>query len=81
MEYRLLGHSGVKVSVLSLGTMTFGGKGNFAKTGSTDVSGARHQIDLCLMLGSTSSIRLMSIPRVYPRKFWVRLWKAGETTC
>ena len=28
--------------------MTFGGKGNFAKTGSTDVSGARHQIDLCL---------------------------------
>jgi aryl-alcohol dehydrogenase-like predicted oxidoreductase len=47
MEYRLLGHSGVKVSVLSLGTMTFGGKGSFAKTGSTDVSGARHQIDLC----------------------------------
>ena len=51
MEYRLLGHSGVKVSVLSLGTMTFGGKGNFAKTGSTDVSGARHQIDLCLDAG------------------------------
>ena len=51
MEYRLLGHSGVKVSVLSLGTMTFGGKGNFAKTGSTDVSGARRQIDLCLDAG------------------------------
>jgi aryl-alcohol dehydrogenase-like predicted oxidoreductase len=31
--------------------MTFGGKGNFAKTGSTDVSGARHQIDLCLDAG------------------------------
>lgn len=51
MEYRLLGHSGVKVSVLSLGTMTFGGKGNFAKTGSTDMSGARRQIDLCLDAG------------------------------
>jgi aryl-alcohol dehydrogenase-like predicted oxidoreductase len=51
MEYRLLGHSGVKVSVLSLGTMTFGGKGNLAKTGSTDVSGARRQIDLCLDAG------------------------------
>jgi aryl-alcohol dehydrogenase-like predicted oxidoreductase len=31
--------------------MTFGGKGNFAKTGSTDVSGARRQIDLCLDAG------------------------------
>jgi aryl-alcohol dehydrogenase-like predicted oxidoreductase len=51
MEYRLLGRSGLKVSVLSLGTMTFGGKGNFAKTGSTDVSGARRQVDMCLDAG------------------------------
>ena len=51
MEYRQLGRSGLKVSVLSLGTMTFGGKGNFGKTGATDVDGARHQIDLCLEAG------------------------------
>jgi aryl-alcohol dehydrogenase-like predicted oxidoreductase len=31
--------------------MTFGGKGAFAKTGSTDVEGARRQIDLCLSAG------------------------------
>ena len=29
MEYRQLGNSGLKVSVLTMGTMTFGGKGNF----------------------------------------------------
>ena len=44
MEFRQLGRSGLKVSVLSLGTMTFGGKGNFAKTGSTDIEGARRDV-------------------------------------
>ena len=51
MEYRLLGHSGLKVSVLSLGTMTFGGQGKFAKTGQTDVEAAQSQIGLCLDAG------------------------------
>lgn len=51
MEYRLLGHSGLKVSVLSLGTMTFGGQGKFAKTGQTDVETAQRQIGLCLDAG------------------------------
>jgi aryl-alcohol dehydrogenase-like predicted oxidoreductase len=51
MDYRQLGRSGLRVSVLSLGTMTFGGKGNFAKTGATDVAGAKRQVDLCLEAG------------------------------
>ena len=51
MEYRFLGHSGLKVSVLSLGTMTFGGQGKFAKTGQTDVEAAQRQIGLCLDAG------------------------------
>ena len=51
MEYRQLGRSGLKVSALTLGTMTFGGKGNFAKTGNTDIAGARRQIDMCLDAG------------------------------
>ncbi|MBB6114172.1 aryl-alcohol dehydrogenase-like predicted oxidoreductase [Rahnella inusitata] len=51
MEYRLLGRSGLKVSVLSLGTMTFGGQGKFAKTGQTDVEAAQRQIGLCLDAG------------------------------
>ena len=33
MEYRHLGRAGVRVSALSLGTMTFGGRGVFALTG------------------------------------------------
>jgi aryl-alcohol dehydrogenase-like predicted oxidoreductase len=51
MEYRLLGRSGLKVSVLQLGTMTFGGKGGFAKTGDTDVAGAKRQIDMAIVAG------------------------------
>jgi aryl-alcohol dehydrogenase-like predicted oxidoreductase len=51
MEYRQLGSSGLKISALTLGTMTFGGGGNFAKVGSTDLEGARRQIDMCLDAG------------------------------
>src|SRR4051812_33326144 len=36
VEYRALGHSGLRVSILAMGTMTFGGKGGFANVGSTD---------------------------------------------
>lgn len=51
MEYRQLGQSGLRVSVLSLGTMTFGGQTFFSKVGATDVKGARRQVDLCLEAG------------------------------
>jgi aryl-alcohol dehydrogenase-like predicted oxidoreductase len=51
MDYRILGRSGLKVSALTLGTMTFGGKGFFAKAGNTDLAGARRQIDLCIDAG------------------------------
>jgi aryl-alcohol dehydrogenase-like predicted oxidoreductase len=51
MEFRQLGRSGLRVSNLSLGTMTFGGRGPFAKVGSTGLDEARRQIDLCLDAG------------------------------
>jgi aryl-alcohol dehydrogenase-like predicted oxidoreductase len=51
MEYRQLGRSGLRVSVLTLGTMTFGGAGGFGAVGATDVEGARRQVDLCLDAG------------------------------
>ena len=51
MDYRQLGSSGLRVSALTLGTMTFGGRGRFAKVGSTDVAGATRQIDMCLDRG------------------------------
>ena len=51
MEYRQLGRSGLRVSSLTLGTMTFGGQGGFRAVGSTDADGARRQIDMCLDAG------------------------------
>ncbi len=48
MEYRLLGRSGLKVSTITLGTMTMGGVGQFAKVGIVGLGEARRQIDLCL---------------------------------
>src|SRR3984885_12654962 len=51
MEYRALGRSGLRVSVLTMGTMTFGGAGAFADVGSTDVEEAERQVDMCLDAG------------------------------
>jgi aryl-alcohol dehydrogenase-like predicted oxidoreductase len=51
MDYRQLGHSGLRVSALTLGTMTFGGRDKFASVGTTDVEGATRQVDMCLDAG------------------------------
>jgi aryl-alcohol dehydrogenase-like predicted oxidoreductase len=52
MEYRLLGGSGLKVSVLSFGAATFGGGNEFFKAwGETDVAEATRLIDACLEVG------------------------------
>ena len=54
MEYRRLGASGFKVPVLSFGTGTFGGKGDFFKEwGATDAKGAAKIVDICLDAGLT----------------------------
>jgi aryl-alcohol dehydrogenase-like predicted oxidoreductase len=52
MEYRQLGASGFKVPVLSFGTGTFGGKGEFfGAWGNTDVAEAKRLVDVCLDAG------------------------------
>jgi len=61
MEYRLLGRSGLKVSTLTLGTMTMGGKGKFAKVGNIGLDEARRQIDMCIDAG----INLIDTANVY----------------
>src|SRR3954469_4517033 len=61
MRYRQLGSSGLRVSVLTMGTMTFGGHGMFASVGDTDLDGARRQLDLCLEAG----VNLVDTANVY----------------
>ena len=51
MEYRLLGRSGLKVSTLTVGTMTFGGVGWAKTVGDLGVSEAKRLVDLCLDAG------------------------------
>jgi aryl-alcohol dehydrogenase-like predicted oxidoreductase len=51
VEYRMLGASGLQVSVLSFGTMTLGGEGRFAAMGNVQVEEARKQIGICMESG------------------------------
>jgi len=51
MEYRLLGASGLEVSVLSFGTMTLGGAGRFAAMGNVQVKEAERLIGICMEAG------------------------------
>ena len=51
MEYRQLGRSGLRVSALTLGTMTFGGVGWARAVGTTDIDGAKRQIGMCIDAG------------------------------
>jgi aryl-alcohol dehydrogenase-like predicted oxidoreductase len=50
MEYRLLGRSGLKVSVITMGTMTFG-RAKDGVLGSVDTAEAKRQIDQCIDAG------------------------------
>lgn len=62
MEIRLLGKSGLKVSALSFGTMTFGsGNDFFQYMGETQLDEARRLVDICLDAG----VNLFDIADVY----------------
>ncbi|HEV3400034.1 MAG TPA: aldo/keto reductase [Actinomycetes bacterium] len=61
MRYRQLGASGLRVSALTMGTMTFGGTGGFASVGSTGLEEARRQVDRCLEAG----VNLIDTANVY----------------
>jgi aryl-alcohol dehydrogenase-like predicted oxidoreductase len=62
MEYRQLGHSGLRVPVLSFGTATFGGGNEFFKAwGNTGVDEATRMVNLCLDAG----VNLFDTANVY----------------
>ncbi len=64
MEYRVLGNSGLRVPVLSFGTATFGGTGEFFSAwGDTDVHEAKRLIDICMNAG----VNFFDTANVYSR--------------
>lgn len=64
MEYRQLGKSGLKVSALSFGTVTFGGATEFFKAwGNTDIQEAKRLIAICADAG----INLFDTANAYSR--------------
>jgi len=48
MEYRQLGHSGLKVSLHTLGTMNFSGEGFFGMAGSLSVAESKKLVDMAV---------------------------------
>jgi len=77
MEYRQLGNSGLMISELTLGTMTFGGQGGFAKVGAVSLAEARRLIDLVADAG----VNLIDTADVYspgwPKRFSAKRWAAS----
>ena len=61
MEYRQLGRSGLRISTLTLGAATFGGRGALGVWGDTDVDGARCLIDRSLDAG----VNLIDTANIY----------------
>ena len=63
MEYRYLGRSGLRVSVMTMGTMTFATGAGVKGVGAIGLAEAREQIDLCLDAG----VNLIDTANVYSR--------------
>ena len=61
MEYRQLGRSGLRTSVITLGTMGFGGTGFAEAVGTIDVDGARREI----ALGRDAGVNLIDTADMY----------------
>jgi aryl-alcohol dehydrogenase-like predicted oxidoreductase len=61
MDYRQLGNSGLKISALTMGTMTFGGAGGLSKVGNVSLAEARKQIDIVIDAG----VNLIDTANVY----------------
>ncbi len=61
MEYRSLGHSGLKVSLYTLGTMNFSSEGFFGMIGSLSVNDAQRLVDVSI----DSGVNLFDTANVY----------------
>jgi predicted aldo/keto reductase-like oxidoreductase len=74
MKMRFLGKTGLKVSEICLGTMTFGGRGMWTTIGTLDQKQADELVNTVSMPGLTFLILQMFIPKAYLRKCSVKPW-------
>jgi len=68
MQYRKLGRSGLLVSELCFGSMSFGAAGYWEKIGGLDQQAAQRLVDIALDAGVNFLIQPMSIRTVNPKK-------------
>lgn len=61
MKYKLLGNTGLKVSVLCLGTMTYGGKGYFSRMGNM----GQQEVDDHLKFATDAGVNFIDTANVY----------------
>jgi predicted aldo/keto reductase-like oxidoreductase len=70
MKYKMLGRTGLFVSEICLGTMTFGGRGElWPIIGQLDQAAANSLLRLSIEAGINSSIQPTSIPRASRSEF------------
>jgi aryl-alcohol dehydrogenase-like predicted oxidoreductase len=81
MDYRQLGRSGLRVSTLTLGTMSFGDAGEGAPVGSVDLASARRQVDQCLDAGINLIETATCTGAGARRRSSARRWKGAATRC
>src|SRR2546425_278714 len=72
MRFRLLGNSGLRVSELALGTMTFGDDWGWGAAKDE----ARKVYDAFLRLAEILSTLPMSTPTGRANRFWANSWRA-----
>lgn len=77
MQYRQLGRSGLLVSELCVGTMSFGASGYWETIGGLDESTAQRLVDTAIDAVSISSIPPMSTRMANPRKYSERRSERG----
>ncbi|MDR6235122.1 hypothetical protein [Pseudomonas oryzihabitans] len=76
-QYRPLGHSGLLVSRLALGTLQVGGREGFEKCGGIDLRTLSRLFDIAFDAASTWWIPPTGIPTAWPSS--TRPWNGGAT--
>ncbi|MGB7437830.1 MAG: hypothetical protein WBR26_09770 [Candidatus Acidiferrum sp.] len=78
MQYARLGNTGLVVSRLAFGNMTFGSDSRFPAVAKVDLDSARAMIHRAFDAGVNFLILLMATPTGKPRNISANFWASGE---